>query len=95
MLRQGGNAADAAADDYADPVGIILAWLQPGLLAGLAGGYRGELGETVHPPGFFALQIILGVETLYLGAETGIETLGVKGGEIVNAGAPLRYALPS
>jgi hypothetical protein len=65
-----------------------------GLAAGLLGGHGGELGEPVHASGLFALQVLLRVEALDLGGKTGVEPLGVKGGDVIDARLSLDQRRP-
>ena len=86
LLGEGGYAADTAADDDMDAVAVHFARVELGLGAGFLGCDGGELGEPVHAPGVLALKVILGIEPLDLGGETGIECLGVEAGNVVDAG---------
>ena len=95
LLGEGADTADSATDDYADAVGVGAVRSQAGLTASLLGGHGGKLGEAVHPPGFLAVKVILGVESFDLGGEVGVEALRVKGGDVIHPGPAVHDTVPS
>ena len=95
LLGKGGQAADSAADDDVDTVTVHLAGFQIRLTAGFLGGHGGELGEPVHAPGVFPLQVIFRVEALDLRGEAGVEGFGVEAGDVVDARPAGGYGIPA
>ena len=53
------------------------------------------MGEAVHAAGFFSIQVALAVEPFDLAGESGIEALGVKGGDEVDTRISLYQIVPS
>jgi hypothetical protein len=58
------------------------------------GGHCGKLGKTVHAPSVFAFQVALGVESLDLGSEAGVEPFSVESGNEIDAGLAFSQASP-
>ena len=64
------------------------------LLAGFFRGHGSQLGKSVHAAGFFAVQVVLGVEPFHLTGEVSIESFGVEGRDGVNARVSSHQIVP-
>lgn len=87
LLRQGKDAADAAAYKGSDPISVYFGDVKLGLRQRLLAGGHGELGEPVGAACLFGAKVSGGVEAFDLGGDTSFEVSGVEGFDEVYAGA--------
>ena len=85
ILQIHGNAADAASNDTADPVRILLAKIQSGIIHRQLGAGNRILDEQVHPLCLFLIHIIRRIEILDLRGNLAGEFRRIKPGDPVNA----------
>ena len=77
----GGQAADAAGEDHAEPCAVDVFQDKAAVLNSFDGGGHGKLGEAGHLAGFAAVKTSVRIKVLDLGSQLDLEIRRVKGGD--------------